>query len=930
MKEIRRLSFCYLRKNSFRTAMILLGIVVSAMFLMAVATVVLSFRNYLVRGYLYEKGDWFVSFDGADEEQVLQAAADPKTTEITALSVLGYVGLEDRIGSTNCFELAAAENSFFEMMSVPLVEGRLPENGSEILLPVYFRKICEYYQIFVPEIGDRITLEVFQKEKPLSAEYSQDRPEERIQKAYTVVGWMENRNYREVSGFYELLTAADGNEGEAGWYRLFLKCARKDAESLALVPYGMTAEKNTNLLQAYGITGYENVNQTVFLLGAAVILIIMTASIGLIRNAFTVSVTERTRELGLLSGIGTTHKQNRRLILYEALILMGIGVPAGLLLGYGLAAVFLRILREPIRHYFSFGGSDAVLLRADLSFVAVLCAALLCMAVIGISALSPAQKAAKITPIDAIRNRQGYREDPKKRGERRFKDTVPNVPAALAERYFRAGKKRFFAASAALFFSLVLFISASGFFNETLKISDAINVSTEQYDMVISASGATSADEMFSEVRRLAGIERSAVTAQYTSQSAVPSGLVDAVYKEWHAKDTDAVPDSGAYRAEQAEIFYLEDEVLKEALLKEGIDPAPYLDGKEPLALSIPQTIRFFVKNDEGKRELKVFSGYVLSEDAKELFCRGISDLPEELQKKETDAPINGSGTNPPPGEWPRYSTDEAGNWILETGPNERYLLRFQEKVSDHEWSVSYHRMDPVSGQAAETPAAEQVITAFNTGIGERLKSIPFGMENTQTSMPVIGLVMPLSKKPAGCMERLFLKVSDREDFRIRLNALKNRYPDMEVWDLHEGEDTSYRIALLMRVFAYAFIVLIGLVACMNVFNTVYTGQVLKKRDFGMLRSIGFRRKDLMMMILIECVRQGLSILIPGILAGLACCYAVHRIVGRTLVNAFEVPWGAVGIGVLFVFVILISASFLAVFFLRKETPVDAIRSEQI
>ena len=70
--------------------------------------------------------------------------------------------------------------------------------------------------------------------------------------------------------------------------------------------------------------------------------------------------------------------------------------------------------------------------------------------------------------------------------------------------------------------------------------------------------------------------------------------------------------------------------------------------------------------------------------------------------------------------------------------------------------------------------------------------------------------------------------------------------------------------------------------------------------------------------------------IIPGILAGLACCYAVHRIVGRTLVNAFEVPWGAVGIGVLFVFVILISASFLAVFFLRKETPVDAIRSEQI
>ena len=61
-------------------------------------------------------------------------------------------------------------------------------------------------------------------------------------------------------------------------------------------------------------------------------------------DAFSISVSDRTRQFGLLSSIGATKRQLRSSVLYEALLVGGIGVPLGILcglLGIGITLFFI-------------------------------------------------------------------------------------------------------------------------------------------------------------------------------------------------------------------------------------------------------------------------------------------------------------------------------------------------------------------------------------------------------------------------------------------------------------------------------------------------------------------------------------------------------------------------------------------------------------
>ena len=58
---------------------------------------------------------------------------------------------------------------------------------------------------------------------------------------------------------------------------------------------------------------------------------------------FQISVAGDIRFYGLLKTIGVTPKQLRRIIRQQALLLSGIGIPIGLLLGYGVGVLAVPI-----------------------------------------------------------------------------------------------------------------------------------------------------------------------------------------------------------------------------------------------------------------------------------------------------------------------------------------------------------------------------------------------------------------------------------------------------------------------------------------------------------------------------------------------------------------------------------------------------------
>ena len=99
----------------------------------------------------------------------------------------------------------------------------------------------------------------------------------------------------------------------------------------------------------WGLTASSVSSDIDFSLVAAILafslLIIFTGYL-IIYNIFQVSVTGDIRFYGLLKTIGTTPRQLRHIITQEALFLCIIGIPVGLLLGYGIGAVLTPIALE--------------------------------------------------------------------------------------------------------------------------------------------------------------------------------------------------------------------------------------------------------------------------------------------------------------------------------------------------------------------------------------------------------------------------------------------------------------------------------------------------------------------------------------------------------------------------------------------------------
>lgn len=116
------------------------------------------------------------------------------------------------------------------------------------------------------------------------------------------------------------------------------------------------------------------------------IITLLGAAIGLM-NIMLVSVTERTREIGIRKAMGATKKLIRSQFLVEAIVICQIGGLFGILLG-----IIIGILTS-----YLFGVGFV------LPWVWIISGIILCMFVGLISGLYPAVKASKLDPIDALR-----------------------------------------------------------------------------------------------------------------------------------------------------------------------------------------------------------------------------------------------------------------------------------------------------------------------------------------------------------------------------------------------------------------------------------------------------------------------------------------------------------------------------------------------
>ena len=120
------------------------------------------------------------------------------------------------------------------------------------------------------------------------------------------------------------------------------------------------------------------------------------------------------------------------------------------------------------------------------------------------------------------------------------------------------------------------------------------------------------------------------------------------------------------------------------------------------------------------------------------------------------------------------------------------------------------------------------------------------------------------------------------------------------------------------------------LIAIANVFNTMSTNILLRRREFGMLKSLGMTNRQLGKQVCMESLLCGVKSLCWSLPVGLLFSLAFTFLVRYTIMPTHPFPWIPPLVAVGTVMLVVLCSTFYALSKINNDTPVDAIRAENV
>jgi putative ABC transport system permease protein len=146
------------------------------------------------------------------------------------------------------------------------------------------------------------------------------------------------------------------------------------------------------------LSPFYNIVKMLDLMDISIKIILISIVLISVLNVMVMSVYERIKEIGTIAAMGTTPSTITKLFLTEGLMLGVLGTAIGTLLSY----IIVFIIKS-IGITFSFGREDGLILSPVLNAGEVVFVVLIVIVISLIASISPARKAAKLNPVDALR-----------------------------------------------------------------------------------------------------------------------------------------------------------------------------------------------------------------------------------------------------------------------------------------------------------------------------------------------------------------------------------------------------------------------------------------------------------------------------------------------------------------------------------------------
>ena len=874
MKLLNSITIKNLKSNKKRTIVTIIGIILSVALICAITSFVVSFQKALVEREIKKGGNYHITVENLTEENKKYIENNVKVDKIGYKQAIGYAKIPEIQNENKPYVYIEAFDDYcMKNRGLILIEGRMPENENEIVIPEHLEANggVKY------SIGDKITLNIGnryiegeklnQNNPYLTDEDIESRKEQNMEeseeieqeefiveeaKEYTIVGKIERPTFEEYSApGYTVITKLENiNYNQNVGMLITLK---NPSEAYSFTQYlendlkidGAYINTNDTLLQYLGVFKSVRTNDFIIMMAGIVIVIILFTSAFVIRNSFNISLTEKTRELGMLASIGATSKQIRKSIFFEGTVLAIISIPLGIIVGIASIGIVLAVVNSILN-----SGVEPLVDNFDLKLVisweAIGIAVLVSIIMIIISIIKPSIRAGRITPIDAIReksdikiSKRQQKKQSKGKGIKEYKITKKlfGIEGVIARKNFKRSKKKYRTTIFSIFLSIVLFISMNSVIENLFNVS-SLEIKPSGYNLTLYSGGQNNnqALEYFNKIAKLDGIKEYAIeTFAYLY---IDPNLLDE--KAGYSTNVDAKADVGIVA------YSLGDECYRNYIKELGLN---YEDVKNKAILY--DTIIANI-HEEGKDGIKRVEYNMLKVNQ--------GDILQYVQHDEkTDEPINKSQIE--------------------------IALRTTKMPMDGLFSNNNTAILIVSDEYINNLQRDVTTMCINA-------EDPYKLE--QEIIPI------------------------------------NPYNKTNIFNLEEDYQSSKNMELIISIFLYGFIIVISIIGITNIFNTITTNMALRTREVAILKSIGMTNKEFRRMINYESFIYGAKSLIYGIPVGIILSYLIFNITGTIYETEYHLPIVPILISIIFVFVIIFITMQYSVSKTKNQNIIETIRKENI
>lgn len=493
MQILNRLTIRNLKLNKRRTIVTIIGIILATALLTAVATMAVSLKESVTLRSKKVDGDFhLLLYDMTDKEKESiinnrQVESYYETHEV------GYGVLDGCVNDSKPYVyIEALDSDTFEKAEINVTSGRLPEDDSEIVISSHIKTNggVKY------NLGDKITFDIGDRTYNGKKLYQNDtyREDEQLEakqtKTYKVVGICDRLPYGEeprTAPGYSVITLAnkaDTSLNKSDIYLRFNKKALKDRYDLTADILGVdktlfnklnsgkledkeiqTLKSQLDKTHSYYINNslikyeafYDSSVAFVYNMAAVVMVIIIITSAVCISNSFAISINQKTKQYGMLASIGATPRQIRKNVFFEAAFMGVIGIVAGI--GGGLSASYILVVLSNKMLIDTF---EMSIVYAP-SLLGVLLSIVLAIVTIVLSALVPAIRASRMSPIMAINHSEDIKIKSKSLKTPKLIGKVWGEGGVLAYKNMKRNKRKYRVITISIALSVSTFIALYGF-----------------------------------------------------------------------------------------------------------------------------------------------------------------------------------------------------------------------------------------------------------------------------------------------------------------------------------------------------------------------------------------------------------------------------------------------------------------------------------